>query len=68
MRKRRQRKNEKGWIENSKGDMGMKRQYENNGKTFWEDIDAIMSMKSEQYKEAVNKNSGGEGWMCLSLR
>ena len=45
----------------------MKRQYENNGKTFWEDIDSIMSMKSEQYKEAVNKNSGGEGWMCLSF-
>lgn len=48
--------------------MSMKRQYENNGKTFWEDIDSIMLQKSEQYKEAVNKNSGGEGWMCLSLR
>jgi hypothetical protein len=23
-----------------KGDMGMKKQYENNGKTFWEDIDS----------------------------
>ena len=57
-----------GFLYNSKGDMSMKRQYENNGKTFWEDIDSIMSMKSEQYKEAVNKNSGGEGWMCLSLR
>ena len=38
-------------ISNQKGDMCMKRQYENNGKTFWEDIDSIMSMKSEQYKE-----------------
>lgn len=57
-----------GFLYNSKGDMCMKRQYENNGKTFWEDIDSIMSMKSEQYKEAVNKNSGGEGWMSLSLR
>jgi len=55
-------------ISNQMGYMGMKRQYENNGKTFWEDIDAIMSMKSEQYKESINKNSGGEGWMCLSLR
>lgn len=55
-------------ISNLKGDMGMKRQYENNGKTFWEDIDSIMSMKSEQYKEAVNKNSGGECWISLSLR
>lgn len=48
--------------------MSMKRQYENNGKTFWEDIDATMRRTAEQYKEAVNKNSGGECWMSLSLR
>lgn len=48
--------------------MSMKRQYENNGKTFWEDIDATMLQKSEQYKESINKNSGGECWMSLSLR
>lgn len=43
----------------------MKKQYENNGKTFWEDIDSIMLQKSEQYKESINKNSGGECWMNL---
>ena len=57
-----------GFLYNSKGDMSMKRQYENNGKTFWEDIDSIMLQKSEQYKETINKNSGGECWMSLSLR
>lgn len=57
-----------GLLDNSKGDMSMKRQYENNGKTFWEDIDATMLQKSEQYKESINKNSGGECWMSLSLR
>jgi hypothetical protein len=57
-----------GLLDNSKGDMSMKRQYENNGKTFWEDIDATMRRTAEQYKEAINKNSGGEGWICLSLR
>ena len=33
--------------------MSMKRQYENNGKTFWEDIDATMRRTAEQYKEAI---------------